>query len=115
MCNRYKSIKEWQELVHTLAKSKGWWKHYNKPFSIQVSNFHSEISEVWEEYRNGRKMDEIYISPGGKPEGIPIELADTVIRIMDTCERYGINLERAMRLKFAYNATRPYKHGGKKA
>ena len=49
----------------------------------------------------------------GKPEGIPIELADAIIRICDTCGQYGIDLDRAIRLKMEYNKTRPYKHGKK--
>jgi NTP pyrophosphatase (non-canonical NTP hydrolase) len=49
----------------------------------------------------------------GKPEGIPIELADVIIRICDTCGQYGIDLDRAIRLKMEYNKTRPYKHGKK--
>ncbi len=48
-----------------------------------------------------------------KPEGIPIELANLLIRIFDTCGTYGINLSEALRMKMAYNKTRPYRHGGK--
>lgn len=49
-----------------------------------------------------------------KPEGIPSELADAVIRIFDMCGYYGIDLEKAIDEKMAYNKTRSYKHGGKK-
>ena len=51
--------------------------------------------------------------PARKPEGIPIELADVVIRVMDMCEHYGIDLWAAIERKNAYNRTRPHKHGGK--
>jgi NTP pyrophosphatase (non-canonical NTP hydrolase) len=66
-----------------------------------------------EEYRNGHKPDETYTSAGGKPEGIPTEMADVVIRIMDMAGYYGIDLEQAIIDKIKYNKTRPYKHGGK--
>jgi hypothetical protein len=48
-----------------------------------------------------------------KPEGIPIELADCIIRIFDYCGKEGINIEEAIRIKHEYNKTRPYRHGGK--
>ena len=47
-------------------------------------------------------------------EGAPSELADIVIRVMDLCEHYGIDLEKVMEEKHKYNMERPYKHGGKK-
>lgn len=38
------------------------------------------------------------------------EIADTVIRLFDLCEGFGIDLETHIRLKLEYNKTRPYKH-----
>lgn len=49
-----------------------------------------------------------------KPEGIPSELADIVIRVLDIADHYGIDLQQAILDKHSYNVTRPYKHGGKK-
>ena len=80
----------------------------------QFANFHAEISEAWEEYRKGKGLDEVYYVDG-KPEGVPIELADCIIRMMDTCEQYNIDIETAIRIKMEYNETRPYRHGGKLA
>jgi NTP pyrophosphatase (non-canonical NTP hydrolase) len=76
----------------------------------------SELAEVLEEYRNHHAPTEIYYNPEkpDKPEGIPIELADTVIRIGDFCGFYGIDLEAAVDKKMAFNSTRSYRHGGKK-
>lgn len=51
--------------------------------------------------------------PTWKPVGIPSELADIVIRVFDAAGRYGIDLEKAINEKMAYNATRPQRHGGK--
>jgi NTP pyrophosphatase (non-canonical NTP hydrolase) len=48
-----------------------------------------------------------------KPEGIPSEMADIVIRVMDYCGYAGIDLEKAIAEKMEYNRTRPFKHGGK--
>jgi hypothetical protein len=48
-----------------------------------------------------------------KPEGVPAELADIFIRVGDATDQYGIDLMEEVRLKSAYNSTRPFKHGGK--
>jgi NTP pyrophosphatase (non-canonical NTP hydrolase) len=67
---------------------------------------------------NGKKLNgkaEWANCPYAKPCGIPTELADCIIRIADTCGRYGIDLEKALKIKMEYNKLRPYKHGGKRA
>lgn len=50
--------------------------------------------------------------PAQKPEGVPIELVDCIIRIADMAGRWGIDLDAAVAMKRAYNEGRPYKHGG---
>jgi hypothetical protein len=95
------SIKELNELaveVHKNAVEHGWWEEKRR-FAEVVDLIHCELSEAMEEYRNGHGIDEIYYActttpqckpnyesgecKNNKPEGIPIELADTVIRILD--------------------------------
>jgi NTP pyrophosphatase (non-canonical NTP hydrolase) len=103
---------------HDIAEDKGWWDE-ERPFGDQVANFQAEISEAWEEYRKFGLDPEKFIYCNAdkpyKPEGIAVELADVLIRIGDTCAEYGIPLEAAIILKHAYNRTRPYRHGNKKA
>lgn len=101
-----------------------------KMFSEKMLLVVSEVSEALEEYRNGRVVDFLYFmnklgfehqdearfreAPTlNKPEGIPVELADAVIRIFDFAEANGIDLEKAIELKLEYNRSRPYKHGRK--
>lgn len=82
-------------------------------------NIMGEVSEAWEEYRANRKATETYYETdkqgNQKPMGIPTELADVVIRVMDTCEALGIDLQAAIEEKHAYNATRSFRHGNKRA
>ncbi len=101
---------------HRTASDHGWWEG-EQNFAEKLALVHSEISETLEEFRNGHNLDEIYFDESKsheKPEGVPVELADALIRIFDMAGYWGINLEAALRLKMAYNKKRPYRHGGKK-
>lgn len=114
-----KSISELQKEAYEQAVKSGW---HEEPRSVGdlICLMHSELSEALEEFRNGHKPDEVYsyqasmTTTPGKPEGVPIELADCVIRIMDFCGRHNIDLEKAIVDKMAYNVTRSHRHGGKK-
>lgn len=102
-------INEWSKRIHEWAVGKGWWKDGIEARDVAeiVANFHSEVSEAWEEYRAGRM--ETWFSIDGqliemdaqgkavlrqtgriaKPEGFWVEIADLCIRIMDAMEAYG--------------------------
>ncbi len=81
--------------VHQTAVEKGWWK---KPPSTEtiICLIHTEISEAFEEYRRYGLNPEKFLFYGignSKPEGIAVELADVVIRLMNWCEHDGVELE----------------------
>ena len=118
--------------IHETAVGHGWWE--NPPsFGETVALCHSELSEALEEYRAGRPMvyaDRVIVktddwemqretdlnkfSPNDKPEGIAVEMADCLIRILDWAAYAGVDMDAIVRAKMAYNETRPYRHGGKK-
>lgn len=107
-------ISEVQKAVFKTALDKGWW---DKPREVGtcLALIHSEISEAMEEARVHPVDHKYKRVSDGKPEGFVVELADAVIRIMDLCEYYELDLEAAILEKMGFNESRPYRHGGKKA
>jgi NTP pyrophosphatase (non-canonical NTP hydrolase) len=79
-------------------------------FGLKIALIGSELSEALEAVRKDIKQDSHI------PEftGVEAELADAVIRIMNLAADTGARLAEAIVAKAAYNASRPYKHGGKK-
>lgn len=99
----------------------------------------TEVSEAIEEIRNGRSIDERYESwptlpavfvtkhdgdieaaleehhatTAGKPEGVPSELADVIIRVLSLAGEVGIPIGDVVAEKIRYNETRAQRHGGK--
>lgn len=106
------NLTELSRSSYEIAKSKGWWSS-PRSFSALSLLMVSELSEVVEEYRSHRAINEIYyeykedgvlrtcpspdavtMPPGTdfKPAGIPVEISDFIIRVADYAGFAGFDL-----------------------
>lgn len=98
-------LNELAKEAHQIAVDHGFWDH-EPTFGELIALMHSELSEALEEYRAGRgmvwhKVEEIKARYPGesdvklvshKPEGIAVELADCIIRILDWARHEGVEV-----------------------
>lgn len=104
------------ERAHEQSVAAGWYLSAKKDQLATLARLaliHSEVSEATECVRESADPAQWieWENHKGKPEGLVIELADTVIRIADLCGWLGLDLEAAIAKKLDYNLSRPYRHG----
>ncbi len=111
--------------VHKMAADHGFWSEKERNVSEVLMLVVSEAVEAMEEHRSGRGVNEqLYEDPTApglwstarvgrftKPVGVPSEMADIIIRTLDACAAWGIDIEAAIHEKVLYNSTRGVKHG----
>ena len=107
-----KSLNEISKEVYENSKEHGFWET-ERDFGEIIALMHTELSEAYEEYRNGKGFNETYYEDNNKPCGIPSELADVIIRICDFCGAHNIDLDKIIEEKMEYNKNREFKHNKK--
>ena len=130
-------INEVAKEIHENAVAHGWWDE-QRSFAEVMALCVSELAEALEEDRAGKPMVYCKCMENGepcegincdyfetfdgdcknscldpKPEGIAVEMADCIIRILDWAGQSGVDMEQIILQKHEYNKTRPYKHGKK--
>ncbi len=126
-------IEFYKKDIHENAEKKGFWKQpVNIPEKLMLTV--SEISEALEALRDDnfcRDADVISLYElimTGDSEETKIfkdlfeqrikntfqdEIADSIIRLLDICHYYNIDIERQLAIKHEYNKLRPFKHNRK--
>lgn len=104
--------------VHRNSREHGFWDA-SSDIGMKIALAHGELSEALEDYR---KIDSSMLRfirleddehGQSKPEGMPIELADVIIRVLDFAAYLGFDMDEAIRVKTAFNVGRPAMHGRK--
>jgi NTP pyrophosphatase (non-canonical NTP hydrolase) len=110
-----------QDELMATAKSKGWYSSEVYNIAGDIANMHAETSELWEAYRKDQltkpcdKSEAMLSSLGESLTCAEEECADLVIKALCIAKALNVDIAKAVRVKNAYNKTRPFRHGGKKA
>lgn len=102
-----KALRSMQHTIHTSCVAAGWYldletgEPKKRNFGEVITLMHSELSEAYEGYRKGLMDDHL---PHRK--AAEVELADAILRVLDTSGAHGFDIAGAMQEKFLYNQQR---------
>lgn len=101
------TMREIQRLLYEECRHANWDPEQQNTLAEEVAHLHEEVSEVFRAWRKYHDT-EIHIDEKGKPQGVPIELADVLIGLFYNAEREGIDLMAAVVAKHQHNLGRDY-------
>jgi NTP pyrophosphatase (non-canonical NTP hydrolase) len=123
-------MNELRDKIHANAVKKGFWKK-ERELGTLLMLVVSELSEALESDRKSKTIGEMafldfsanntnrntkkFVKGFEKviKGTVEEEIADSMIRLLDICGAYNIDIDLLIELKMAYNETRPKMHGKK--
>lgn len=103
-------LAELQRRLYEGEAASGWTP--DNSFAEECAHLHEEVSEAFRAWRL-RKDAEVWFDDDGKPQGVPIELADVLIGLFYNAEVLGFDLLEAVEIKHAFNVNRDYQAEGR--
>ncbi len=112
----YEQLNALGQRCRDVAVSKGFDDAWNKEkVDRYLLLIVSEACEAQNDLRDGHSPNEVWTEKDkdglDKPCGFPIECADILIRVAHLMAAHEIDVTEMVRMKLAYNAQRPTKHG----
>lgn len=117
MQNLCAGLNESAKIIHENNKAKGFWDQ-DRNVGEALMMVVSELGEAMDAHQKGRFAsiaESIYMEPqvfeARIKDTFEDELADTIIRLLDISAGLGIDIEKHINMKVAYNKTRERLHG----